>query len=83
MKKKLPESFECKEPVPVLEDELIYSGDNGMLICKKCAGQSALYTGRAISGQEVLAMPLSQNAVWKRFFGEDMTCERGCTSYAP
>jgi hypothetical protein len=72
-----------KEPKPVLKDGLIYSADNGMLICKKCAGQSALYTGRDISGQEVVAVPRSQNAEWKRFFGEDMTCEHGCTSYAP
>lgn len=72
-----------KEPEPILKDGVIYSADNGMLICKKCAGQSALYTGCDISGQEVVAIPRSENAAWKRFFGEDMTCERGCTSYAP
>ncbi|MEA2067798.1 MAG: hypothetical protein U9P12_01240 [Verrucomicrobiota bacterium] len=46
-----------KEPKPVLKEGIIYSSDNGMLICKKCAGQSALYTGRDSSGQEVLAIP--------------------------
>ena len=69
------------EPVPVLKDGVIYSADNGMLICKKCAGQCALYTGRDISGQEVCAMPRSENAAWRKQFGEDMACEAGCTSY--
>jgi len=72
-----------KKPTPVLKEDVIYSADNGMLICKKCAGQSALYTGRDISGQEVVAIPRSENEAWEKFFGEDMACEKGCTSYAP
>ena len=72
-----------EEPEPILKEGVIYSSDNGMLICKKCAGQSALYTGRDTSGQEVLLIPRSENKRWKMFFGEDMACERGCTSYAP
>ena len=70
-----------EEPEPILKEEVIYSADNGMLICKKCAGQSALYTGRDISGQEVVAVPRSENAAWRKQVGEDMTCEAGCTSY--
>ena len=70
-----------KEPEPVLKDGVIYSADNGMRICKKCAGQSALYTGCDRSGQEVLAIPRSENANWKRLTGRDLTCEAGCTSY--
>lgn len=41
-------------PKPVLKPDTIYLGDNGMAICCKCAGQSALYTGRDISGQKVM-----------------------------
>jgi hypothetical protein len=70
-----------KEPKPVLKDGVIYSSENGMLICKKCAGQSALYTGRDRSGMKVRAVPRSENEAWRAFFGKDMTCERGCTSY--
>jgi hypothetical protein len=70
-----------KEPKPVLKDGVIYSGDNGERICNKCAGDSALYTGRDRSGQKVRAIPRSENEAWREFFGKDMTCERGCTSY--
>jgi hypothetical protein len=70
-----------KEPKSVLKDGVIYSGDNGVRICKKCAGQSALYTGCDLSGQEVFAMPRSVNAEWRRLTGRDYTCEAGCTSY--
>jgi len=70
-----------KEPEPVLKDGVIYSADNGMLICKKCAGQSALYTGRDISGQKVSVVPRSENSAWKKMFGENMACEKGCTRY--
>ena len=70
-----------KEPKPVLKDGVIYSGDNGERICKKCAGDSALYTGRDRSGTKVRAVSRSENEAWRAFFGKDMTCERGCTSY--
>jgi hypothetical protein len=70
-----------KEPKPVLKDGVIYSGDNGELICRKCAGDSALYTGRDRSGLKVRVVPRSENEAWREFFGKDMTCERGCTSY--
>ena len=70
-----------KEPTPVLKEGVIYSGDNGERICKKCAGQSALYTGRDRSGQEVVPIPRSENSRWRTFFGKDLMCEKGCTSY--
>ena len=69
------------EPESVLKEGVIYSGDNGERICKKCAGQSALYTGCDRSGREVFAMPRSMNAEWRRLTGRDYTCEAGCTSY--
>lgn len=70
-----------KEPKPVLKDGVIYSGDNGMLICKKCASDSELYAGETRSGVKLRAIPQSENQAWRTFFGKDMTCERGCTSY--
>jgi hypothetical protein len=70
-----------KDPEPVLNDGVIYSADNGERICKKCAGQSALYTGCDRSGMKVRAIPRSENKAWRAVFGKDMTCERGCTSY--
>lgn len=38
---------------PLLREGALYWADNGRVICAKCAGQSALYTGRDISGQRV------------------------------
>ena len=70
-----------KEPVSVLKEGVIYIADNGMAICLKCAGQSALFTGRDISGQEVCAVPRSINKKWRERTGEDMACEKGCTRY--
>ncbi len=70
-----------KESKPVLKDGVIYSAENGMLICKKCASDSELYTGQTRSGAKVRAIPRSENEAWRTLFGKDMTCERGCTSY--
>lgn len=39
---------------PILLDDELYLGDNGRCFCGKHAGASARYTGRDISGQEVL-----------------------------
>jgi hypothetical protein len=43
------------DPSPVLQPASLYIGDNGRLFCGKapCAGMSALYTARDISGQAV------------------------------
>ena len=68
-------------PEPVLKSGVIYSADNGRLICVECAGMSAKYTGRDLSGQEVLAVPYSETVEWFKEFGKPMTCERGCTAY--
>lgn len=68
-------------PPPALKPGIIYSGDNGMLICLKCAGMSAKYTGRDLSGQKVLPVPVSETVEWKEMFGKDLSCESGCTTY--
>ncbi len=70
-----------KEPKPVLKDGVIYSGHNGMRICKLCASDSELYTGRTSSGLKLRAIPHSESKAYRAFFGKVMTCERGCTSY--
>lgn len=71
-----------KDPKPKLKPNTIYAADNGRLICLQCAGNSAKFTGRDISGQKVMTVPRSENATWKQKFNEDMTCESGCTSYS-
>lgn len=68
-------------PKPVLKDGWIYSADNGMLICLKCAGMAAKYTGHDLSGQKVTRVPRRDNIQWRRLTGSDLSCERGCTSY--
>lgn len=70
-----------KEPKPKLKDGIIYSADNGMLICLHCAGQSAKYSGRDLSGQRVQACGDLDNREWIKFFGKPLSCERGCTCY--
>ena len=66
---------------PKLKPGLIYSADNGCLICLECAGSSAKYTGRDLSGQRVCAVPVAETVEWHKEFGEPMRCERGCTTY--
>lgn len=65
-----------------LKKNTIYFADNGRLICHECAGMSALYTGRDISGQKV--EPLSKgDMLWlakECFDGTHCSCERGCTT---
>lgn len=68
-------------PNPVLKPGVIYSGDNGALICVECAGQSAKYTGRDLSGQRVTKMPYAQTVAWFQEFGKPMACECGKTIY--
>jgi hypothetical protein len=67
---------------PKLAAGIIYSGDNGRLFCAKCAGQTALYTGRDISGQKVEAMDAADNKAWIAEFGKPIACESGCTTFA-
>lgn len=68
-------------PKPILKPGIIYSGDNGKLICRDCAGMSAKFTGRDRSGQKVMAVPVSETVEWHKEFGEPMRCEGGCTTY--
>ena len=69
----------AREPEIMLEPGTVYSADNGRLICLKCAGMSAKYTGRDISGQKVYRMNDQDAADWKRMMGRDLACEGGYT----
>ena len=70
-----------EEPASVLKAGVLYSGENGMIICRKCAGV------RESSGYLSSGAPISQitplDAVeYKKLFGEDIRCEKGCTEYS-
>lgn len=69
------------KPKPKLQAGVVYSADNGELICLHCAGASALYSGRDRSGHAVTAQSQADADNWKRVFGFDMTCEAGCTKH--
>ena len=70
-------------PKPKLKAGIIYSGDNGQLICVNCAGASAKYSGYDLSGHKVTPMPADAEMLreWKAQFGKDFACEGGCTKY--
>jgi hypothetical protein len=69
----------AREPEIMLAPGAVYFADNGFLICLKCAGMSAKYTGRDVRGQKVYRMKDQDAADWKRAFGRDLACESGCT----
>lgn len=69
------------ESKPKLRAGIIYSGDNGQLICQHCAGYSAKYSGRDLSGHRVTAMTQDDADNWMRVFGFEMKCEGGCTTH--
>ena len=74
-----------KTPPPgvkfALKPGTIYSADNGALICIYCAGMSALFTGRDISGQKCTPMTQDDAMAWEQELGKPMSCEGGCTTY--
>ena len=67
------------DPRPLLREGAIYWADNGRRICARCAGASALYTGRDISGQPVERATLRDSVEWLSSLGSMLACERGCT----
>lgn len=68
-----------KQPKPVLKAGIIYSGDNGRLICVHCAGMSAKYTGRDLSGHRVTPLNQADADHWMQVMNEHLKCESGCT----
>jgi hypothetical protein len=81
MSRKLPGELRFPAPQIVLEDDRIYSGDNGRLFCGKHAGSSARYTGRDISGYRVILLRESEKAELRKSFGVRHLCE-SCRSEA-
>ncbi len=75
-------AYEVETPAPVLANGAVYFGDNGRLVCRECAGASALYTGRDISGQPVERVTIEDVREWQRTFRRDLACEMGCTTLA-
>lgn len=78
-------------PRPVLVAGAVFYSDGGRLICRFCAGCSALYTGRDISGQKVDRMPVEDvrdlPGEYERMSGQPytrpVTCDAGCTTLSP
>jgi hypothetical protein len=68
-------------PHPKLKSGVINSADNSRLICVECAGLSAKFTRRDLSGQCVTAVPYAETVAWFQEFGKPMACECGKTVY--
>lgn len=66
-------------PRPVLVSGAVYWSDGGRLICTCCAGASARYTGRDISGQKVERVSIEDVRAWPDDLGA-LRCASGCTS---
>ncbi len=66
-------------PASVLAEGAVYWADNGRRICTHCAGASARYTGRDLSGQPVERVTLDDVRAWPEDLGP-MQCEMGCTT---
>ena len=66
---------------PLLREGALYWADNGRRICAKCAGQSALFTGRDISGQKVERITVEDVRAWPKDLGV-LRCEAGCAALA-
>jgi hypothetical protein len=66
-------------PEPALDPDTLYIGDNGRVFCGKspCAGSSALYTGRDISGARVDRLSPGDIQAWITEAGTAPECE-GC-----
>lgn len=63
-----------------LAPERLYLGDNGRLTCgaQRCAGATAFYSGRDLSGQRMHALTAAEIAELTRMLdGRQPTCE-GC-----
>ena len=68
-------------PRPVLVPGAIYWADGGRRVCSRCAGASALYTGRDISGQRVERITVEDVLAWPDDLGI-LQGEAGCTALA-
>ena len=65
-----------EEPDSPLKAGVLYFGENGMIICSKCAGV------RESSGEGVVPVSQADMDAYQKIFREEMRCEKGCTGYA-
>lgn len=68
-----------EDPRPVLVHGAVYWADGGRRICASCAGATALYTGRDLSGQKLERVTLDDVRDWPKDLGA-LRCETGCTT---
>ena len=71
------ERWSAADPKPMLDEAAIYFGDNGRRFCGslRCAGISAHYSARDLSGFRVEKAGAADNAEWLRMFKRPLTCE--------
>ena len=64
---------------PILDEDALYMGDNGRIFCGRvtCAGNSAAYAGRTISGHRVRRLSLLDAQAWR-----DEMISVGCSHLA-
>lgn len=60
---------------PVLVDDALYQGDNGRLLCGRCSGASARYTGRDLSGHRVHRLTAEDLDTWLLSVETPPSCE--------
>jgi len=70
-----------KNPKRFVREGALYYADNGRVICARCAGMSATFTGRDISGQRIKRVDLRCAQVMAEYMGT-ARCEEGCTVLA-
>ena len=68
------------DPAPALEADALYLGDNGRCFCGRlhCAGMTAHFTGRDLSGQAVERVTEADQREARRM-GVTLVCE-GCSA---
>lgn len=66
----------------ILLEGAVYIGDNGRMMCCRCAGTSASYTGRDLSGQRVDRVSVADVRAWPAKLGT-LACECGRVKLAP
>ncbi len=56
-------------------DDTLYSTDNGRLLCGRHLGVAAAYTGKDISGQEIVEVDEVERLMWKQYDLGEPQCE--------
>ena len=69
-------------PRPVLVSGALYWADGGRVVCLRCAGASARYTSRDLSGQKVARVTVKDVRAWPEDLGT-LHCESNCTALSP